>query len=246
MSKKIGMPWMKLDSQSHSTNDKHHGNNKAIMCEAMEERWGSDEDIDRSLTSENLYFTEYTSGLELLNDINHEMEELSEYLKKNSKNNRGLRKDAITSFALIVKPDMEIMEKLSEEEKIKFFQDAFDVLNEKFGVNPHNQKPNIRAAVLHKDEGNYHLHLFGVPFTNDGRLSAKEIFSLSFNRWLNEGFPEAMRQKGWDVENCERDKEPDPDSPYDETKYKQLKAEAGRTKKELTAAKKTGVKEDIA
>lgn len=206
MSNKCGMPWMKLDSKSHSTSDSHHGNNKAVMGEAHEERWSSDPDLDRSLTSQNLYYG-YRSGMELYNDINKEIEALSEQLRNEGK--RGVRKDAITSFAGIVKPDKELMENLTKEQQVKFFEDAMEILNEKFGS--HNGKNNIRSFVIQFDEGNPHMHYFGVPYTADGRLSAKEIFTPKLSRWLNEEFPKQMNNRGWNLEPCRDENSYDPE-----------------------------------
>ena len=229
------MPWMKLDSKSHSTSDKHHGNAKAVMGEAHEERWGSDPDIDRDLTSQNLYMG-YRSGMELLNDINHEIEALSEQLRSEGK--RGVRKDAITSFAGIVKPEKELMDSLTKEQQIKFFADAIDILNEKFGS--HNGKNNIRSFVIHFDEGNPHMHYFGVPYTDDGRLSAKEIFTPKLSRWLNEDFPKLMNSKGWDLEPCrdENSYQPEVAAALNEQELAEYKKQCYEYKK--TKAKKHG------
>lgn len=206
MSRKCGMPWMKLNSKSYSIGSKkaeHHGNNKAVMCEALKERWSRDKDLDRSKTKHNLYYG-YDSGLQLLSDIDKEIADMSEKLRRNGK--RGIREDAITSFAGIVKPDKEVMENLTPKQQICFFRDALDLLIEKFGVNPKTGKNNIRSAVIQVDEGNVHMHYFGVPYTKDGRLSAKEVFTPKLSRWLNEKFPKLMNERGWNLELC-RDEE---------------------------------------
>lgn len=210
MSRKCGMPWMKLNSKSYCPNTKsaeHHGNNKAIMCEALKERWSKDPDINREQTQQNLYYG-YKSGLKLYHDINKEITSLSKELR--SQNKRGIRKDAITSFAGIVKPDKEIMEQLSFKDQIRFFQDALTILNDKFGTNPNTGRKNIRSAVIQLDEGNIHMHYFGVPYTADGRLSAKEIFTPKLSRWMNEEFPRLMNDKGWDLEPCRDENAYDP------------------------------------
>ena len=65
MSRRCGMPWMKLDSKSYIPGTKkaeHHGNNKAVMCEALKERWSKDADLDRTKTRYNVYYG-YDSGL---------------------------------------------------------------------------------------------------------------------------------------------------------------------------------------
>lgn len=207
MSRKCGITWAKLNSGAGGT--KHKGNDKAFMCEAFEERWSADPDLDRTKTKDNVYMTGYRSGLELLNDINHEIAEYNQQLKNSGK--RGLRKDAITSFAVIVKPDMEVMGELTKEQQIKFFEDAYNLISEKLGTNPDTNVPNVRGGVIQFDEGNPHLHLFGVPYNNKGKLCADDIFRLPLNRWLNETFPKLMSQKGWNLEPCKDPEGYDPD-----------------------------------
>lgn len=182
---KCGMPWMKLNNKT-TTGSKHKGNTKAVVCEGLEERWSTDEDLDRSKTKDNIYLTDITSGLDFVNLVDTTVADMSNNLRKQGK--RGIREDAITSFALIVKPE--------EEQPIEFFETAFEVLKEKFG------KDNIKAAVIHNDEGNRHMHIYGMPITEDGRLSAKDIFNLKLNTWLNEDFPRIMTEKGFKLEAC--------------------------------------------
>lgn len=182
---KCGMPWMKLNNKT-TTGSKHKGNTKAVVCEGLEERWSTDEDLDKTKTKDNIYLTDITSGLDFINLVDTTVANMSADLRKQGK--RGIREDAITSFALIVKPE--------DEQPIEFFETALEVLQEKLG------KDNIKAAVIHNDEGNRHMHLYGIPVTADGRLSAKDIFNLKFNSWLNEEFPKIMTEKGFPLEPC--------------------------------------------
>lgn len=234
MSFKCGMPIIKTNNGHYSSNSTTHGNLGAVACEAGEERWCSDPDLDRTKTHENIYLTDITSGLEFEALVNAEIDALSEEMKLTSKNHRGLRKDCIRGFAGIVKPDEEIMSQLTEEQQEQFLRDALEVLHGYFGTNPKTNQPNIRFAVIHKDEGNMHLHYQGIPYNSDGRLCADDIFKPRLYKWLNEGFVDEMRQKGWDLEKCV--KEPDLDSPYDDVKYKQLRKDAKTAKKELEKA----------
>ena len=196
---KVGTPWMKLDGKTYDKSNQHHGNNKAVMCEALEERWCSDEDIDREKTKFNIY-AGTRSGLQLMTDIDKEIADYNAHAKERGK--RCIRNDAITSFALIVKPDGDFINNLSKKEQMDFFKDAFDIMLHKFGKNEETGKVNLRAMAIHVDEGNTHMHLFGVPWTPDGRLSAKEIFNKDFCDWLNKGFPAELRSRGWDIEDC--------------------------------------------
>lgn len=246
MSRKCGIPWMKLDDKTYSSNNEHHGNMKAIMCEAMKERWSSDPDLNRDLTQYNMYGG-YSSGLELMNDINHEIEDLSDNLRKQGK--RGIRKDAIKSFAIIIKPDKEIMDNLNPEQQIQFFRDAFNIVSEKLGYNKQLNKLNTRAFTIHVDEGNPHMHLFGVPYTEDGRLSAKEIFTPQLSRWFNEEFPKQMNEKGWNLEVCKDINAYDPE--YAKTlneqqlkEYKEQCIEYKKTKKKQHGKKSKEYKEN--
>lgn len=228
MSRKCGITWAKLNSGAGGT--KHKGNDKAFMCEAFEERWSADPDLDRTKTKDNVYMTAYRSGLELLNDINHEIAEYNQQLKNSGK--RGLRKDAITSFAVIVKPDMEVMGELTREQQIKFFEDAYSLISEKLGTNPDTNVPNVRGGVIQFDEGNPHLHLFGVPYNSAGKLCADDIFRLPLNRWLNEEFPKLMNDKGWNLEPCKDS------AGYDADKAKELK-------KDIETAMQSGNEETV-
>lgn len=227
MSRRCGMPWLKLNAKSYSVGSKqseHHGNNKAVMCEALKERWSNDKDLDRTKSKYNVFYG-YDSGLKLLSDIDKEIADLSDELRSNGK--RGIRKDAITSFAGIVKPDKEVMKHLTPKQQAHFFRDALEILIEKFGTNPKTGKPNIRSAVIHVDEGNIHMHYFGIPYTEDGRLSAKGIFSPKLNRWLNEEFPKLMNKKGWNLEPCrdERSYQPEIAKNLNEQELKDYKAQ---------------------
>lgn len=234
MSFKCGMPIIKTNNGHYSSNSTTHGNLGAVACEAGEERWCSDPDLDRTKTHENIYLTDITSGLEFEALVNAEIDALSEEMKLTSKNHRGLRKDCIRGFAGIVKPDEEFMSQLTEEQQEQFLRDALEVLNGYFGTNPKTNQPNIRFAVIHKDEKVMHLHYQGIPYNSEGRLCADDIFKPKLYKWLNEGFVDEMRQKGWDLEKCV--KEQDLDSPYDDVKYKQLRKDAKTAKKELEKA----------
>ena len=243
MSRKCGITWAKLNSGAGGT--KHKGNDKAFMCEAFEERWSADPDLDRTKTKDNVYMTGYRSGLELLNDINHEIAEYNQQLKNSGK--RGLRKDAITSFAVIVKPDMEVMGELTREQQIKFFEDAYNLISEKLGTNPDTNVPNVRGGVIQFDEGNPHLHLFGVPYNSAGKLCADDIFRLPLNRWLNEEFPKLMNEKGWNLEPCKDPKGYDADKAKDMTEeqlkeYKEQCIEYKRSKKKKHGQSATAYK----
>lgn len=195
MGYKVGITTLKLGNEK--SKGKKTGNSKAVMCEALDERWSKDEEIDRSKTPLNTYEGIH-SGLELMQTIDNEVKALSEQLKENG--NRGIRKDATTGFAMIVKPEKAFIDSLTEEQKDKFFSDSIEILTEMLGNKPNGER-NTMAIVRHKDEMVDHLHLFGMPYKN-GKLDGKSFFNLAFYSKLNNEYPQKMRQKGWNLDNC--------------------------------------------
>ena len=213
---KVGITYMKLGnhkSKNPKTSKKHTGNMRAVLCEAFEERWSTDPDVDKKKTYLNQY-AGYRSALKLIEDINKEAQEYSQNLREQGK--RGLRVDARLAFAMIVKPPMEWINSLPEEQQTKFFNDSLCILQYFMGDSP-NGKSNIRAAVLQFDEPGIHLHMAGMPYTKDGRLCADDVFKLSLMNKLNKEYPKRMRQLGWDIEDCVVEEG------YDVDKAKQLK-----------------------
>ena len=72
---------------------------------------------------------------------------------------RALRSDASIGWAMIVKPPAEIINAMSPEQQMKFFEDSDRILMEMMGAD------NIRATALHRDEQALHKHYFGMGYT---------------------------------------------------------------------------------
>ena len=113
------------------------------------------------------------SKTKALKEINIERETAG---KPPLKSGKHLREDAVLMCATIIKPPLDYMIQLSKEEKRKLLIDSYDKLGELVG------RDNIKAAVIHWDEGNPHLHVFWQPVTADGRLCAKEMHDIKFLR----------------------------------------------------------------
>lgn len=172
---------------------------RAVFCEGLEERWGTDPDIDRSRTPLNEYTGEYRSGQALTAAITAEAEAYSKEQRQQGK--RGLRSDAIIGWAAIVKPPAEWINSLSPEQRKSFFDDSREIMYDLMG---HDEKgrSNIRATVLHHDEAGDHEHFYGATKTEDGRFCGKDLINLKLFRKFNCEYPRRMREKGWDVDDC--------------------------------------------
>ena len=188
MGYKIGLPSLKLNNAGTKT--KRCGSFKSVAYEALEERKGHDPDIDQSKSSENIY-RGYRSA-----------EELMEYSRKHvaqlkDKNGRSIRKDAVVMCVTILKPPAAMMDTLPRSEQIRFLDDAEEGLARIVG------KVNIKSSATHFDELGAHRHVFHEPMTEDGRLCAKEVHNLKFFGRVNRELPALLREKGWDIEDCE-------------------------------------------
>ena len=198
---RVGMPVMKLDRQSHyGKKDSKSGNARAVANEALEERYSSDPDLNRNLTQYNQYWEAedgetqeyFTSGNELA-DYWEELAENYTVTDKNGKQKK-LRSDAGIGFAGICKPDADFMSALSPDEQMQFLSDSAEIIADMYK----KRGMQIDAIVIHKDEGNPHLHYFG----HDPQYQLGKKLGLPLYRALNETeYPERMRQLGWDVEN---------------------------------------------
>lgn len=111
---------------------------------------------------------------------------------------RKVRADAVLVSEFFVSASPEYMESLTEQEQEKYFETAFNHLEEKYG------EQNILYATVHKDEATPHLHLGIVPITEDGRLSAKDYFHGKQKiRAIQDDFHEYMNENGFEIERGE-------------------------------------------
>ena len=190
----VGMPTMFLGRQK-GKQGKRTGNAKAILCEALKERWTSDPDYNPDRTQDNIYLTDITSGLELYQKWKDRADSYVQ-VQKNGRE-RKLRDDAHIGFAGICKPSADSeYGNYTEQQQIQFCRDSFTVLQQvyaKYGV-------TLDYGVIQVDEGNVHLHYGGSDA--DFRL-AKRIGLKLFND-LNKGdYVRLMHEKGWNVQPLE-------------------------------------------
>lgn len=187
----IGMPSIKLNNVGQKS--KHCGSFKKVAEEALAERLGLDIDINKELTSQNIY-----KGFRTAEDLmQYSLEHIAELDFNRPEGTRKIRSDAVVMCGTILKPPAEMMINLSREEQEKFLEDAVEDFSKIV------REDNVKSVVLHFDERVPHAHVFWEPMTSDGRLCAKEMHNLKFFGRLNREMPEMLRKQGWDIDNCQ-------------------------------------------
>lgn len=187
----VGFPSLKLNNMG--TKSKHCGSFSAVAAEALEERRGHDMDIDHEKSFENIY-SGFRSAAELEEYSQKHVSELS--AKQVANGGRKIRNDAVVMCATIVKPPAAMMNQISREDQVRFFNNAAQKFADIVGCD------NIKSTVIHFDEQGSHMHLFWEPMTKDGRLCAKEQHNLQFLSRINREMPEHLRSCGWDINDC--------------------------------------------
>lgn len=187
----IGMPSIKLNNVGQKS--KHCGSFKKVAEEALAERLGLDLDINKELTSQNIY-----KGFKTAEDLmQYSLEHIAELDFNRPEGARKIRADAVVMCGTILKPPAEMMINLSREQQQKFLEDAVEDFSKIV------REDNVKSVVLHFDERVPHAHVFWEPMTEDGRLCAKEMHNLKFFGRLNREMPEMLRKQGWDIDNCQ-------------------------------------------
>lgn len=118
-------------------------------------------DIDFSRTAENydlIYHDNYYRGVK----------QTIEFFATET---NTVRKDAVVMCSFIITSDEQTMKAMPKQTQREFFEDSLKWFAERYGGS------NIINATVHMDETTPHMHLGIVPITEDGRLSAKSIFT---------------------------------------------------------------------
>lgn len=225
---KVGITTLKLTNQrSTKSRAKRTGYLRAVVCEAMPERWGKDEDIDRNRSRYNTY-TGIASGVELAESMTKEAAEYS--AQRKAAGGRALRTDAAIGWAMILKPPAEIINTMSPEQQVKFFEDSDKILVDIMGDD------NIRATALHRDEQAPHKHYFGMGYTRTGELCVDKVINPKLYKKLNQEYPRLMREMGWDIEDC---------TVYDSDKVKSMTEDEAAAYKRVCKAKRQQKKSGV-
>lgn len=217
----IGMPSIKLNNVGQKS--KHCGSFKKVAEEALEERLGLDLDIDKELTSQNIY-----KGFKTAEDLmQYSLEHIAELDFNRPEGTRKIRADAVVMCGTILKPPADMMMNLSREEQQKFLEDAVEDFSKIV------REDNVKSVVLHFDERVPHAHVFWEPMTEDGRLCAKEMHNLKFFGRLNREMPEMLRKQGWNIDNCQAYDKAEEDKKREEMgeeKYREYRQEKRKSR----------------
>ena len=84
---------------------------------------------------------------------------------------KAVRKDAVHMCGIVISSDREFFDKLNGEETRRFFERAANYLKEFVG------QENVISAMVHMDEKTPHMRFLHVQVTKDGRLRAKDIYT---------------------------------------------------------------------
>lgn len=140
---------------------------------------------------------------------------------------KAVRKDAVVCTGFICTSDSEFFRSLSGPETERFFAASLAFLEMRYG------KKNVIAATIHHDETTPHLHTYIVPVTQDGRLSAKDIFNQKELRSLQSDYHRTMQDAGFRLERGQMAEE----TQRKHLSTQELKKETGRIQEALEAAK---------
>lgn len=146
----------------------------------------SNKNIDNTLSSENVQLVE--------NYNNNLYGAVKDRIREVYTGKKAIRKDAVATVGVVCSASSEFFENKSKAESVQYFKDCKEFFENKVG------KENIVCAKIHFDEKTPHMHLYFVPLTSDGRLSAKEVCNREFLRDMQRKLPLYLQEKGHDVE----------------------------------------------
>lgn len=144
-------------------------------------KFRKNQDIDKEKSSLNYYLHDSQKSYQ---------KRIAEILQSEYKSDRKIRTDAVVACEILITSDKNFFDSLSESKREKFFEIAHEFLTEKFGKN------NVISSVVHLDEKTPHMHFLFVPLTNDGKLSAKQLFTpLTLKKLQNEFYAVVKRNR---------------------------------------------------
>ena len=114
---------------------------------------------------------------------------IKEKLSNLVESSRAVRKDAVVVCNFIVTSDSETMEALGADRQREFFEDSVKWFSDRYGAD------RVLNATVHMDETTPHLHIGVVPITQDGRLSAKAIFTKTEMKAIQTEFARDVGEK---------------------------------------------------
>lgn len=114
---------------------------------------------------------------------------IKEKLSNLVESSRAVRKDAVVVCNFIVTSDNETMDALGADRQRELFQDSVKWFSDRYGAD------RVLNATVHMDETTPHLHIGVMPITQDGRLSAKAIFTKTEMKAIQTEFARDVGEK---------------------------------------------------
>ena len=114
---------------------------------------------------------------------------IKEKLSNLVESSRAVRKDAVVICNFIVTSDNETMNALGADRQREFFRDSVKWFSDRYGAD------RVLNATVHMDETTPHLHIGVMPITQDGRLSAKAIFTKTEMKAIQTEFARDVGEK---------------------------------------------------
>lgn len=114
---------------------------------------------------------------------------IKEKLSNLVESSRAVRKDAVVVCNFIVTSDSKTMEALGADRQREFFEDSVKWFSDRYGAD------RVLNATVHMDETTPHLHIGVMPITQDGRLSAKAIFTKTEMKAIQTEFARDVGEK---------------------------------------------------
>lgn len=114
---------------------------------------------------------------------------IKEKLSNLVESSRAVRKDAVVVCNFIVTSDNGTMDALGADRQREFFQDSVKWFSDRYGAD------RVLNATVHMDETTPHLHIGVMPITQDGRLSAKAIFTKTEMKAIQTEFARDVGEK---------------------------------------------------
>lgn len=226
MSLKIGIPILKGMTTGRYKRGDAHINADAAAAEALPsekdgKRRCSDPDYRPEDTAKNLAFFNGPRTFEQARKVREDR--VREF---NATAKRKINKNSPVSCVGILKPDKELMAGMTEKEQELLLDRAFHILLELLDKTPEN----VIYCVIHKDEGNPHIHFELDGRTKDGRWSTTPMFQLKTKTALNETLPRLLNDRyGYHIETCSRSD----DAPKTKSKPRNLDPIAYKKNQEL-------------
>lgn len=141
----------------------------------------SNPDIDKDRSKDNY---------ELMGSGNKNYtQEVNQRIELFASKTKTVRKDAVVLCNFIITSDEQTMKALSPSQQKGYFEDAVTFLSQRYGAEM------VVNATVHMDETTPHLHVGIVPITEDGRLSAKSIFTRTELQSLQTDFAKEVGAK---------------------------------------------------